>query len=59
MKISNHILKYYNHWYDDKYVYILMEYCSKGDLAEEIEKRIENKQKFSEKVFIFFFLLMI
>jgi serine/threonine protein kinase len=43
------------HWeiYDEKqdYSYGLMEYCSGGDLANEISKRIEEKKKLLSRFF--------
>jgi serine/threonine protein kinase len=54
-EISDHIVYYYDHWYGNKYVYIVMEYCSNGDLSKEEQERIENKKKFSEIVFFFLF----
>jgi serine/threonine protein kinase len=53
---TEYIVKYINHWYDsdDKnYSYIEMEYCAKGDLANEITKRIKENKKFSEEVYLF------
>jgi serine/threonine protein kinase len=49
---SENVVKYIDHWYDDadEYSHIIMEYCSGGDLAEEIKKRIEKKKNFSLKV---------
>jgi serine/threonine protein kinase len=48
--LSNNIIKYYNHWYENNYLYIVTEYCENGDLGMEIEKRIRNNKKFSEEV---------
>jgi serine/threonine protein kinase len=54
MNISDCVVKYINHWYDDTqgYSYILMEYCPGGSLADEILKRKRENRKFSEEVFI-------
>jgi serine/threonine protein kinase len=48
------IVKYYDHWYSKEYTFILMEYCSNGDLSEEILKKSEEKKKFTEKVIIIY-----
>jgi hypothetical protein len=55
MNMSDYIVKYINHWYDDiqSYSYILMEYCPRGSLADEISKRKEENKKFSEKVSLY------
>jgi serine/threonine protein kinase len=49
---SENVVKYIDHWYgdDDEYLFIVTEYCTGGDLAQEIEKRIKEKRKFSEEV---------
>jgi serine/threonine protein kinase len=54
LNLSSHIVYYYDHWYENNFVFIVMEYCSKGDVEKEIEKRIKNKEKFNEKVYFFF-----
>jgi serine/threonine protein kinase len=55
MKKSENIVKYIDHWYDEKgeYSYILMEYCAKGDLCVEILKRKNENKKFTQEVFFF------
>jgi serine/threonine protein kinase len=52
MAKSESIAKYIVHWYDDdnKYCYVVSEYCTAGNLAQEIEKRINEKRKFTQKV---------
>jgi serine/threonine protein kinase len=54
MAKSENIVKYIRHWYDDvnEYSYILMEYCAGGDLAKEIEKRINEKKPFTQQVYL-------
>jgi serine/threonine protein kinase len=56
LNICFHIVYYYDHWYENNYVFTVMEYCSKGDVEKEIEKRIKNKEKFNEKVYLFIFI---
>jgi serine/threonine protein kinase len=57
-KLSSHIVGYYDHWYENDYVYIVMEYCENGDLNQEIKRRSKNNIKFSEKVnFLFLYNL--
>jgi serine/threonine protein kinase len=58
MKKSENIVKYIDHWYDKEEIfsYILMEYCSKGDLSIEISKRKKENKKFTQQV-LFFSLL--
>jgi serine/threonine protein kinase len=53
------IVRYYNHWYSKKYTFILMEYCSNGDLSEEILKKSKEKKKFTEKVIIIYIYLFV
>jgi serine/threonine protein kinase len=53
MSETEHIVEYYNHWYEDKYIYVVMEYCSNGDLSQLILNKIKQKEKFPEKVFYF------
>jgi serine/threonine protein kinase len=53
LKKTENIVYYYNHWYEEKYLYILMEYCPNGDLSQLILKKIKDKMKFTEKVFIY------
>jgi serine/threonine protein kinase len=52
MMKSENIVKLVSHWYDDadEYSFIVMEYCPGGDLAEEIQQRIKDHRKFTEKV---------
>jgi serine/threonine protein kinase len=49
---SENIVQYVDHWYDDvnEYSYIVMEYCSGGDLAQEIQKRIDQNVIFNQEV---------
>jgi serine/threonine protein kinase len=56
MAKSEYIVKYIDHWYDDnnQYSYIMMEYCSGGDLAQEIQKRIKEKRQFSQEVYKYY-----
>jgi serine/threonine protein kinase len=53
MAKSEYIVKYIDHWYDDvnKYSYVVMEYCAGGDLAQQIQKRIEENKQFSQQVY--------
>jgi serine/threonine protein kinase len=59
MAKSEYIVKYINHWYDDinEYSYILMEYCSGGDLAKEIQKKINGNIKFTEQVYLILIMI--
>ena len=41
----NNILRLYGYFYDDKRVYLILEYAPKGELYKELTK----KSKFSEK----------
>jgi serine/threonine protein kinase len=60
MKKSEYVVKYIDHWYDDakEYSYILMEYCSKGDLSFVISNRIKKGDNFSEEVFFLFYFFI-
>jgi serine/threonine protein kinase len=51
-KKTEYIVKCIDHWYDEKseYIYILMEYCSGGDLAIKILKKTKENEKFTEDV---------
>jgi serine/threonine protein kinase len=51
---SSFIIKYLNHWYSEKHVYVLMKYYRNGDLAQKISKRPSENKKFTEKVMIFY-----
>ena len=46
---SPNIVKYYETYEDDKYVYIVMEYCSGGELFDLIAQKLEKSKKFKEK----------
>jgi hypothetical protein len=50
MKNTAYVVKYENHWYEKEYVYLLTEFCIKGNLAEEIAARKSRGQKFKENV---------
>jgi serine/threonine protein kinase len=60
MTKSENIVKYIDHWYDDvnEYSYVLMEYCAGGDLAQEIEKRINKNSQFSQQVSHYLLIIM-
>lgn len=46
---SPNIVKYYETYEDDNYVYIVTEYCSGGELFDLISKKLETSKKFKEK----------
>jgi calcium-dependent protein kinase len=46
---SPNIVKYYETYEDDEYVYLVMEYCSGGELFDLISKKLEKSGKFKEK----------
>jgi serine/threonine protein kinase len=50
---SENIAKYIDYWNDDdnEYCYVVSEYCTGGNLAQEIEKRIKEKTVFTQQVF--------
>jgi serine/threonine protein kinase len=52
MKKSEYVVKYVDHWYDDnhEYCYVVTEYCAGGNLAQQIQKKIEENGKFVEVV---------
>lgn len=45
-----HIIKCYNSFTQDGFMYIIMEYANGGDLLSMIEKQKDNQRFFSEKV---------
>lgn len=45
---SPNIVKYYETYEDEKYVYLVMEYCPGGELFEIIAKKLEKSKKFKE-----------
>jgi serine/threonine protein kinase len=49
---SKFVVKYVDHYFDDNYVYIIMEYCSNGDVHKMIDTMIRNGNRFSEEVYI-------
>jgi serine/threonine protein kinase len=59
MEKSENVVIYVDHWYskDDKYSYVVMEYCSGGDLAQEIKKKIKENKKFTEQVYYYYYYL--
>jgi calcium-dependent protein kinase len=46
---SPNIVKYYETYEDDNYVYLVMEYCSGGELFDLISSKLEKSKKFKEK----------
>jgi serine/threonine protein kinase len=60
MAKSENIVKYIDHWYDDvnEYSYVVMEYCSGGNLAQEIQKKIDQNLKFSQQVCHYLLLII-
>jgi serine/threonine protein kinase len=52
MANSEYIAKYIDHWFDDnnEYCFVVSEYCTGGNLAEEIKKRIEEERQFIQQV---------
>lgn len=55
MKKCDYIMKYIDHWYKNDegkiWIYVVVEYCPGGKLAEEIFKRKKENKKFTEEVF--------
>ncbi len=45
---SPHIVKYYETYEDDKFVYLVMEYCPGGELFDLIAKKLDKSKKFNE-----------
>ncbi|KAL0229869.1 hypothetical protein PCE1_003433 [Barthelona sp. PCE] len=45
-----YVVRYYGHFCQNRKLYIIMEYCSKGDLDGIIKRQIEKKQLFREDV---------
>jgi serine/threonine protein kinase len=54
MSKSDYIVKHVDHWYDDdnEYAYVVMTYCGGGDFSQEIQKRIDEKRKFTQEVWL-------
>lgn len=46
---SPNIVKYYETYEDDDYVYLVMEYCPGGELFDLISQKLEKSKKFKEK----------
>eukprot|EP00347_Sterkiella_histriomuscorum_P008716 403344026 len=46
---SPNIVKYYETYEDDNYVYLVMEYCPGGELFDLISQKLEKSKKFKEK----------
>lgn len=46
---SPNIVKYYETYEDEEYVYLVMEYCPGGELFDLISKKLEKSKKFKEK----------
>ena len=56
-QLSNpHIIKYYNNFIKDGFLYIIIEYLNNGDMQELIEVRKEKKQYFEEEELLNIFL---
>jgi serine/threonine protein kinase len=49
---SNFIVSFIEHFYENDNLFIIMEYCSGGDLKKMIEKMISDGKNFSEEVFV-------
>lgn len=43
------IIKYYEEYENEKYIYLVMEYCDGGDLYDKIEQVVNQKGVFSER----------
>ena len=46
---SPNIVKYYETYEDENYVYIVMEYCPGGELFDIIANKLEKSKKFKER----------
>ncbi|CDW90587.1 protein kinase domain containing protein [Stylonychia lemnae] len=46
---SPNIVKYYETYEDEEYVYLVMEYCPGGELFDLISQKLEKSKKFKEK----------
>ena len=46
---SPNVVKYYETYDDDEYVYLVMEYCPGGELFDLIARKLEKSKKFKEK----------
>lgn len=60
MKMFDHpnIVKYYEHFMQDKNIYIVMEYCDKHDLQWLIEQKQKNNG-FTENELLFYFTQLV
>ena len=59
MQKLNHpyILRLYNHFYDDDYVYLVLEYALNGDLFSKLNQLRKFSESRAATVFIFFIAL--
>ncbi len=46
---SPYVVKYHEFFEDNKYFYLVMEYCPGGELFREIAKKLEQHQRYKEK----------
>jgi serine/threonine protein kinase len=53
-KLTNSIVSYIEHFYKGEYLFVVMEYCSNGDVEMSINQKKENGSNFSETVFFIY-----
>jgi serine/threonine protein kinase len=61
MKTSNNVVECVDHWFDkeNKFIFILMEYCEGGDIFNEIANIIQNNSKYAQQVLLLLLLLLL
>jgi serine/threonine protein kinase len=57
MKISQNIVEYIDHWYYKGHLFLAMEFCEDGDLAQKIAAYDKENKKFTVGVFFFFLIV--